>query len=580
MRKWPRSRGSLYGKLIVSFLILVVPLYGISLRMNESGSASVRKEIADSASTRVHFYMELLELEFRKVIKLGKEYITDDDVGKLSVASEVMDDFERTRAMLRLQKQMQLLKESSSYVSKASIHLPLMERTISSGDGVGVIPRDEFEALSTPTDRYSPFRLLGGRLFISYTYPEYTSAGSDSMYLLAVEINRKELAEVLSRFTDIPGGGAILADNRGAWSLSGSGNVELDETMKSWLQHNRSPDNPTGTDSLMIGHARYLVAYKPSTMLGTTLLMYLPENAALGPVDKYRLWTWVLSVVSLIAILFFSYVIFRLIHRPLRTLVRAFRSVEQGNLNYTVQYRFKDEFSYLYSQFNGMVEHLRVLIHEVYEQKYRAKLSEFRQLQAQINPHFLYNSFFTLSHIAQNEEYDNVVRFTRYLGDYFKFITRDGAADVTLHAEFRFAQTYTDIQAFRFSHRVKVVFEALPEEYESLRVPRLIIQPLIENAYNYGLENKKREGLIRVACEHDDRYLSIVVEDNGEELSEERLEELQRSILADPEPLETTGLVNIHRRIRIQFGDHAGMLLSRSGLGGLKVKIVIPKERV
>ncbi|MFK7692198.1 sensor histidine kinase [Paenibacillus sp. HJGM_3] len=578
MRKlWKRvrPRGSLYGKLIVSFLMLVVPLYGISLRMNESGSASVRNEIANSTSTRVQFYMEQLELEFSKIIKLSKEYVTDDDVMKLSVASEVMEDFERTRAILRLQKQMQLLKESSSYVSKASLHFYQMQRTISSGEGVGPIPQDEFSALSAPADRYTPFRFYKNRLFISYTYPEYTS--SSPLYLLVVEINRKELIEVLSRFTDIPGGGAILADNRGGWTLSGTGNNGMDEAITSRLP---AADTGTGIVTQVIGKERFFTASRTSSMLGTTLFMYLPEKAVLGPLNKYRVWTWVLSLVALIAILFVSYVIYRLIHRPLRTLVRAFRAVEQGNLTRSVHHPAKDEFAYLFIQYNAMVDHLRVLIHEVYEQRYRANISEFRQLQAQINPHFLYNSFFTLSHIAQNEEYDSVVRFTRYLGEYFKFITRDGSEEVTLQAEMNFARTFTDIQAFRFSHRIQVRFEDPPVEFESLRVPRLIVQPILENAYNYGLENKKRDGVIQVCSTCDDRFVTIVVEDNGDELTDERLLQLRQSILAGPEPLETTGLVNIHRRLRLRFGEDASLQLSRSELGGLKVRICIPRERV
>jgi two-component system sensor histidine kinase YesM len=285
-----------------------------------------------------------------------------------------------------------------------------------------------------------------------------------------------------------------------------------------------------------------------------------------------------LSFISAIIIAFFSYVIYRLIHRPLRTLVRAFRAVEQGDFNRTVQYRFKDEFSYLYSQFNSMVERLRVLVHEVYEQQFRAQVSEFRQLQSQINPHFLYNSFFTLSRIAKNEDYENVTRFTRYLGEYFQFITRDGAGEVELEAEWNFAKTFVDIQAFRFSNRIEVRLGDLPLGCKKVMVPRLFLQPVIENAYNHGLANKKKDGIIEVVFQEHEACLSIMVEDNGEELSDKLLSELKTKLLFTQSPPETTGLVNVHRRIQIRFGERFGLRLSRGSLGGLRIEIRIPAE--
>ncbi|PYI53157.1 sensor histidine kinase [Paenibacillus flagellatus] len=579
MKRFKRPKLNIYLRLVFTLFIIVAPLYTVSLLLNSSGETAVKSEISNSMLAKVHFYLGLLELDISKIAKLGREYIADDDIGKLSVAAQVMPDFEKTRAMLRLQKQLLLLKASSSYIANASIHISMMDRTISANNTVDRIPMEEFEALSVSPNPYnSPFITWRNRMFITYPYPEYALTDRKPAFLVDIEIDRKEIEQVLRQMLENKMGGSLLVDTDLRWSISGSDDRSKDRALTDWVKGKLSAGLSQGVESAEIGNESYFISFEHSPVLGAALVAYLPENSVMAPLDKHRVWFWLLSGISAIIIAFFSYVIYRLIHRPLRTLVRAFRAVEHGDFNQTVRYRFKDEFSYLYFQFNAMVERIRVLIHEVYEERYRAQASEFRQLQSQINPHFLYNSFFTLSRIAKNEDYENVTRFTRYLGEYFQFITRDGAGEVTLETEWNFAKTFVDIQSFRFSSRIEARFGDIPEACKSRTIPRLIIQPIIENVYNHGLANKKSNGLIEVALERQETQLSISVEDNGEDLTDEKLSELQAQLLSKRQPMETTGLVNVHRRIQIRFGEQSGLRLTRSRLGGLKAEIIIPAE--
>ena len=121
MLKFPKS--NIYLRLVLTFLLIVSPLYALSLRLNASGEAAVKNEISASMLAKVHFYLGLLELDIGKVVQQGREYFADEDIEMLSVASPVMPDYEKTKAILRLERQLLLLKISSSYIENVKVHI-------------------------------------------------------------------------------------------------------------------------------------------------------------------------------------------------------------------------------------------------------------------------------------------------------------------------------------------------------------------------------------------------------------------------------------------------------------------------
>ena len=109
-------------------------------------------------------------------------------------------------------------------------------------------------------------------------------------------------------------------------------------------------------------------------------------------------------------------------------------------------------------------------------------------------------------------------------------------------------------------------------------VPKVVLQPLMENAFEHGLKNTVKDGILRVSFKEDSRYCRIFVEDNGKDLSDGSLEELSKNLNSEDNDIEQTGLINIHRRIRLSFGLNSGIYVSRSELGGLSVEMRIEKS--
>ncbi len=568
----------LFPKLLLSFLLVLAPLYVIGVQINMSGSKNVKQEIEDSLSSRADLYMEMLDNDLESILFSLQDFVVNDDALGLGMAVSVMSDMEKTQAILRLKERMDNLSRSSNFIKEAAISIPLIDRTISSNaDSITDFDRDQFQGLlQKVSPRDMPFLQWQDRLFIPLVYPP-GSMGIPPLFVVAVEISKPELNSTLARFSN-KGGGVMLvglSDNQviaSAFDFPDELYAKRSELMK------ESKESVLQTVS--IEGDSYLVAREDSDTSGMSLIMYVPAKNVNPALQTHSYWLIVLSIASAIIVIIFSIGIYRMIHRPLIRLLHSFRRIEKGELNLTLQYPLKDEFGYLYGRFNAMAKQLNILVHEVYEQKYRAQLSELRHLQSQINPHFLYNTYFILYRMAQLEDNENVIRLTKHLGEYFQFITRDGAEEVSLEKEIHHARTYTEIQTIRFSPRIEASFGNIPEGFGNILVPRLILQPIIENAYNHSLEKRSKGGWLNVGMDVYGENFVISVEDNGQQLTPDKLEEMRNRLQSYDEPAESTGMLNVHRRLKIKYGETGGLCLSTGERGGLKVEIVIPLGEV
>jgi two-component system sensor histidine kinase YesM len=245
-------------------------------------------------------------------------------------------------------------------------------------------------------------------------------------------------------------------------------------------------------------------------------------------------------------------------------------------LDIHIKHRNYTEFDYLYGQFNSMVSKLNILIHEVYESQINSQRSELKQLQSQINPHFLYNTYFMVRRLAEEYDYDNVARLTQHLGDYFLYITRNAEDEVRLETEWNHTISYIEIQSMRFQQRIVTQVSGLPDSCKDIMVPKLFLQPLIENAYVHGLKDKMAGGRVELSIHEQSGFLQVKIEDNGESYDEDRIEVVKRQLTYNEIGAEKTGLINVHRRLQLTFGKAYGIRLSKGTMGGLSVEMMIP----
>ena len=223
-----------------------------------------------------------------------------------------------------------------------------------------------------------------------------------------------------------------------------------------------------------------------------------------------------------------------------------------------------------------MIEKTSNLIDRVKQEQTKLREAELEILQVQINPHFLYNTLDTIVWLAEAGDNEQVVNMVEVLSDFFRASLNGGKDIVTLEEEYRHVSSYLQIQQVRYKDILEYEIK-LPEELGQVQIPKITLQPLVENALYHGIKNKRGKGLIRVYAYKKNDLCVIAVEDNGRGMTPEKLAEIKAGLLRQrEEEKESYGLYNVNERIRLRFGNQYGLSFYSEDHAGTKVEIYLP----
>lgn len=562
---------SIFARLIMTYLVFVIPLILLGVYLYHWSYDTASQEISLSTERRLSQYATELNREIEWMELQQFDIAEDRKLNRLAILWNNMDQIEKREILNYLSERLASFKNSSVYIKNVYVHIPTVNKSISAVQGI-----DEFN--STSYDYFSSFTHEES---IRFTVKDDTlnlsavrltgKMGDAPLFVVQVELDNVAFQNELSQLNLYPESASLLIEDKTGFAILDREEREI--ILANYREY--SQKNSLGSIRVNVEDTAYHVNQHHMEPLGLSIATYLPEKMVTKPLSKFYKWAWIFAITSFIAISAYLYSTYKLIHIPLLLLVKRFKKMEGGVLDIPIVHHRKDEFGFLYGRFNHMIENLQLLIDRDFKKTMMMQRAELKQLQSQINPHFLYNSFFILNSLARTGETDRIEQFTNMLGEYFRFITRNGTDHVPLKEEVHHSRIYTDIQQLRFSRRIKVEFGEVPLEMQQIQVPRLVIQPIIENAYEHSLEKNTSAGLLRVQFHMEKSWAEITVEDNGHDLQTEDIEKLQNLLHSEAMTDDITGLMNIHRRLLLTFGEGSGLFLSRSELQGLKVVIRI-----
>ncbi|QMV44047.1 sensor histidine kinase [Cohnella cholangitidis] len=565
-------RNTIFTRLVMTFLLIMLPIILLGVYIYQWSIRTASDDISKTAVSQISFYLSDLENEIERMKLLQFGMLEDTDMNRLAFTWETMGDIERMEKITSVLNRIYSLQNSSDNIHNVSVHIRSIAKTLSSLNGAGKYEGDRNRAIRAESGgQGSGLIQWKGNLFLHAAKPSGMK-GREPLFTVEIELDSRKLRQALQQFNTYPGSSTILISGQPGFVL-GSGSVSALDSETQQLLSGIADD---GSATITLGEERFFVSHAYSDRLDMSIYRFIPERIVRKPLDKFYTWAWLFAAGAFVIIAVYALSMYKFIHKPLLKLVKGFRRLESGDLQQAIDHEANDEFGYIYTRFNQMVVNLRTLIDQAYKQKIMAQRAELKQLQSQINPHFLYNSFFILNTMAKIGDTDRIEQFTTQLGEYFQFVTRNASDEVTLKQEVHHARMYTEIQELRFSRRIRVRFDEMPAELERVMVPRLIVQPIIENAFEHSLEKMTRDGIIEIRFERSKEWACIVIEDNGDRLADEELRRISKSIAHENEKSETTGIVNIHRRIVITYGEGSGLQVMRGELGGLKVTIRLP----
>lgn len=262
-------------------------------------------------------------------------------------------------------------------------------------------------------------------------------------------------------------------------------------------------------------------------------------------------------------------------------LVRKFRRAETGDLSVSEEIGGSDEIAVLDQQFNRMLGKLDQLIKTSYVQKLENKEAQLKNLQLQINPHFLYNTLETISSIAAVKQVFVVCDICGKLGEIFRYsLGKDYGEMVPLEQEMKHIKNYMFIQEIRHGNRLQVFYN-IDVDAAHVYIPRFILQPIVENAISHGLGNLTSVGTLEISAFEKNDRLYIQIEDDGEGMDQEKVAEIVRFInTAKPvEGKKNIGIRNVNQRIKLACGEKYGIIIESTPYQGSRFTIQLPIMR-
>lgn len=562
-----------FSKMLISITIVCLCFYCIGLLSNVYSRFILSKQIRDTLDSKATFWEKQIDQQVMSLLLAQSSLSGDKELLELYVMWDNMSNYQRSYEIKQFSNRLLNIKILHNITESIKTYFPDRKMVISAGSPIlDYYENDEFF-------HYDQIYISdNGKIYLTTYFPLKMNqeARKKPTYYIRTEISRETLHDMLSEMLGEDEGNIYLLDNKGRLLSSTEKQQERYRKEEGVLLKVKNKISNGQSDSFHIEDHEYAFSCYYSS-LGFWIVYNYPVQILKEPLDFFNLFNIILTL--LLIIMFSSYTVYarRAFAEPLNRILQAME--DSGNKDkepFLIEDKKKDELSVIYHRYNKMVKRTENLIRENLETKYRAHIAELRQLQYQIQPHFLYNSIFLIYRMAQMDERDDIADYAKSLGSYYQYITRISDQKVQVIQEIQHIRNYLAIQETRFGSRISVGMGPVPEEVEKMDIVPLILQPLVENAYEHGLKNVMKDGEIKISMIYENSIFTFSVEDNGEGMTEKQLEKVRNCMQKkriDTE--EIHGLANTNMRLKLNYGEKSGLIFANREGGGFQVNAVI-----
>lgn len=290
---------------------------------------------------------------------------------------------------------------------------------------------------------------------------------------------------------------------------------------------------------------------------------------------------WVVIILLIVAAILMSYSFMQNYSRRINKIVSTIRQVEKGDLAARIpETEDDDELSKIAFNINSMLDELNNYIAQFYLLNLKQQQAELKALQAQINPHFLFNTLEAIRMVAVLEGSKTSSKMTFHLAKLFRY-SLESKDIVPLYTEIEYVKQYLTLMQFKHPDKLRVQFN-ISDEVDQTPVQKLILQPIIENYFIHGFKKDRSDNILTIsAAKVGIDKIEICIVDNGKGMSEEKLSQIVQHINCEEgDEMKSIGLRNIHQRLKLKYGDHYGLAVNSSTAIGTTIILSIPVQGI
>lgn len=403
---------------------------------------------------------------------------------------------------------------------------------------------------------------------------ELTSNGTSTLGVLLVDMNYNSIEQILKKAN-------VGNSSEYVYLIDGKGEIIYHPRQKLIYTDLYQENNieaagyeDGSTEEIFQGEKR-LVTVKTVSYTGWKIVSVVPMSSFDMGMTGTKYFVIMLVTVSMLAVILLNQLVSASIAMPLKKLNNSVKEWETGNMNLSIYIGGSMEVEHLGCTLRSTVEQIRQLMQDIVVEQEEKRKSELDALQSQINPHFLYNTLDSIVWMIEGERYEDAVFMITQLASLFRISLSRGKTVISVEDELKHARNYMNIQKVRYKNIFEVRFDIDPEILQCCTV-KLVVQPLLENAIYYGVECMDGDGEIDVNGYRREDDIYIEVRDNGLGIPENEVEQLLKENNRVHKRGSGVGLLNVHNRIRLRFGEEYGLEIESEPDEGTTVRIHLP----
>lgn len=419
---------------------------------------------------------------------------------------------------------------------------------------------------------YSPEKVITFNRFY-YNIPNMKVIGS-----LSIDVKLDKIRELCANLYKNPGESIYIVNHQGKLIYaSDEGKVEKYD----WLPKVTEGNKQAGYFRWSSGKKSGLIIFNrlENKSVDWFLVKYVSDSRIYENAENLLKINMILAVLFLIVVILLTSVVSFHLMMPLKTLTKHVTRIKEGHMDEKILVTSSDELGLLSAQFSQMMDTINHYVISEYKLKLANKTSQLKVLQAQINPHFINNSLQSIATLALKNDVPEVYHLISLLGQMMSYSMDTKEMLVPLLKEMDHVEYYLKLQKQRFGD--ELVYELkIDERAKHIVIPKMIIQPVVENFFMHGYGNLEEAGFLRIAAEVVGEVLQITIEDNGRGMDEDKLQKLVAGFAADnlamQEPNQNIGLASVKIRLMLYYGGKSSMHFHQRKPSGFCVSMEMP----